>query len=279
MVDHNFVYPPNQEELPLPPWAEDCLNTFHQLFWNEVWREGQDAIEILHFEAKLAGHAYIKEGMILRAFQIYKLYRDLGYRTFQDYCFKEVGKKVWQCKQLMKAAMTGWQLLCEGFEKLPNCVAQASALRAKSEKEGIDGDVAADWQRCIDMAVTEAKPITAHFIESVLDPGSAKETKQIKLPYEVWRAFQKKASRAGLSVQEYLEKLANEGDSEPQEEESTQEDDPPAESEEQDQHNTGNDTRTTSTVQNDRKKLGSPSCDEISGSNQFIGILDDPIPY
>ncbi|NEN89776.1 MAG: hypothetical protein F6K48_13015 [Okeania sp. SIO3H1] len=279
MVDHNFVYPPDQDELPLPLWAQDCLNTFNQLFWNEVWREGQDAIEILHFEAKLAGHAYIKEGMILRAFQLYKLYRDLGYKTFQDYCLKEVGKKAWQCKQLIKAAMTGWHLLCEGFQKLPNCVAQASALLVKSTKEGTDGDIAADWQKCIDIAVTEGKPMTAHFIESVLDPDSVKKTKQIKLPFEVWRAFKKKANRAGLSVQEYLERLANEEDSESLEEESTQEDETPAESEEQDQHSTDNDTRTTSTVQNDRKELGDSICDEISGASQFIEIQDDPIPY
>ncbi|GGA39001.1 hypothetical protein [Okeania sp. KiyG1] len=279
MVDSNFTYPPNQDEMPLPDWAGDCLNTFCQLFEHEVWREGKQAIETLHFEAKLAGHAYIKEGMILRAFQIYKLYRCLGYRTFQDYCLKEIGKKVWRCKQLMEAAMTGWHLLCEGFQKLPNCVAQASALRAKSEKEGIDGDITADWQKCIDMAATEGEQMTAHYIEAVLDPDSIKKTKQVKLPFEVWQALKKKADRLGLSVQEYLEQLSREEESEPQEEEPTPEDEAPAENQGQDQHNTEDDTGTISTVQTDNGERGCPSSREILPPNQFDELLDDPIPY
>ncbi|NEO54109.1 MAG: hypothetical protein F6K54_14075 [Okeania sp. SIO3B5] len=278
MVDSNFVYPPDQDELPLPPWAQDCLNTFYQLFDNQVWREGKDAIEILNFEAKLARHAYIQEGMILRAFQIYKLYRDLGYKSFQDYCLKEVGKKVWQCKQLIKAAMTGWHLLCEGFEKLPNCVAQASVLFTKACKEGIDGDVVGDWQKCIDIATKEKKPMTSHFIESVLDPDSHKKTKQVKLPYEVWQAFKKKADRAGLSVQEYLEQLSKEGESEPQEEESTLEDDTPAENQGQSQYSTDNDTRTISTVHPDNGQREYPGSSEIPQINRFDRLSDDPIP-
>ncbi|NEQ74129.1 MAG: hypothetical protein F6K23_14425 [Okeania sp. SIO2C9] len=279
MTDHNFVYPPDQDELPLPPWANDCLKTFWQLFGNEVWREGKEAVEVLNFDAKLARHAYIQEGMILRAFQIYKLYRDLGYKSFQDYCLKEVGKKAWQCKQLMKAAMTGWHLLCEGFEKLPNCVAQASALLTNSCKGESDGNIIADWQKCIDIAATEKKPMTAHFIESVLDPDAHKKTKQVKLPFEVWEAFKKKADREGISVQEYLEKLSKEEESEPQEEKSTPQAEAPTEYQGESEYNTDNDSRATSAVQTDNRELGHPSCQEITRPSQFVRLPDDPIPH
>lgn len=279
MFDHNFVEPPNQNELPLPLWAKPCFETFNRLFGDEVWREGRDAIKDLNFDAKLAGHAYIQEGMILRAFQIYKLYRELGYKSFQDYCLKEVGKAVWRCKQLIDAAMAGWHLLCQGFEELPNCVAQATSLLNHARKKGVDGDIKADWQKCIDGAVAEKKAITADFIESVLDPDSHKKTKQVKLPFEVWQAFKKKADREGISVQEYLEKLSKEEESEPQEEELTPEEEASTENQGQDQHNTDNDARATSAVQTDYEKRGFPSDRKIPRISQFTRLPEDPIPY
>ncbi|MDY7005948.1 MAG: hypothetical protein SWX82_18980 [Cyanobacteriota bacterium] len=280
VTEHNFYCPPREVREFFPKWVTEIWQWQEDLFYKQIWRKGVASVKFLSIMMKRTKYAYILEGMMLRAFQIYRLYEHLGYKNFKTFCKEEHEKSPWQCNQIIKAALISWGLICKGFKKIPNCVAQATRLfdaYVQSEDEGFTIEKA--WQRCLNVASGLNKTITANFIQSVVSDEPAKECKQIKIPVDTWKKLKAKADEEGLSLEDYLEELVKEEESEPQEEESTPEDKAPTENQEQDQQNTDNDTRTILPVQTDNGKRRGPSCKEIPKPNQPAGLLDDPIPY
>ena len=73
-------------------------------------------------------HSYIINGVILWEIKLKKLYKQLRYKSFAEYCEKELNYKVWQCNRLIQAARVALILIHNGFDVIPTCESQCREL-------------------------------------------------------------------------------------------------------------------------------------------------------
>ncbi|NEP03842.1 MAG: hypothetical protein F6K25_16925 [Okeania sp. SIO2G4] len=206
LYDHKFETPFNDQELP--NWADGYLDKFCDLFWDNTWKEGDEAIASLEIDMLADRYAYIKEGMALRAFQIYKLYKNLGYKTFKEYCLKGLKKSVYYVKRVIKAAQISWSLMLEGFTELPDNVSQAQKLASSASQvsEEVDETVSC-WQEVLGKAKQESKPITANYIETTITGETIPPLATAKLPRDVWDKLKAQAKQQGVKPEKLLEDI------------------------------------------------------------------------
>ncbi len=192
----------------LPKWADSLLDTFQNCFWDEMWREGGEAIATLEREMIEARYFYVKEGMILKSFQLFSLYKLKGFKTFKDYCVKGLKKTVYYAKKVIKAAQIAWNLLLEGFIELPDNVSQAERLSNSARQVSEEGDETANcWSKVLEMSKKEGKGLTANYIEKTITGEESKPMASTKLPRKDWEKLGKKAKKLGKSTQELLEEI------------------------------------------------------------------------
>ncbi|NES64190.1 MAG: hypothetical protein F6K24_02440, partial [Okeania sp. SIO2D1] len=192
----------------LPNWADGYLDKFCDLFWHETWREGNDAIATLEIDMLADRYAYIKEGMALRAFQLYKLYENLGFKTFKQYCVKGLKKSVHYVKQVIKAAQTSWRLMLEGFTELPDNVSQATRLASSARQVSEEADETTScWQEVLDKAKHLSQPITASYIETTITGETAAPLATAKIPRDVWDKLKDRAREQGVKPEKLLEEI------------------------------------------------------------------------
>ncbi|NEQ74478.1 MAG: hypothetical protein F6K23_16415 [Okeania sp. SIO2C9] len=220
LYDHKFETPFNDPELP--NWADGYLDKFCDLFWDNTWKEGDEATASLEIDMLADRYAYIKEGMALRAFQIYKLYKDLGYKTFKEYCLKGLKKSVYYVKRVIKAAQISWSLMLEGFTELPDNVSQAQKLASSAGRVSSEVDETVNcWQEVLGKAKQESKPITATYIETTITGETTPPLATAKLPRDVWDKLKVQAKQQGVKPEKLLEEivgnyLGQEQDSDPE---------------------------------------------------------------
>ncbi|NES87751.1 MULTISPECIES: hypothetical protein [Okeania] len=206
LYNHGFEIPFNDPELP--QWADGHLDKFCDLFWNETWKNGDDAIASLEIDMLADRYAYIKEGMALRAFQIYKLYQNLGYKTFKQYCVKCLKKSVYYVKRVIKAAQISWSLMLEGFTELPDNVSQATRLATSVSQVSEETDETMScWQEVLDKAKDQSKPITANYIETTITGETTPLLATAKLPRDVWDKLRALAKQQGVKPEKLLEEI------------------------------------------------------------------------
>ncbi|NES08161.1 MAG: hypothetical protein F6K22_38560 [Okeania sp. SIO2F4] len=280
MTDLNLDIPPDREELPLPDWCSEIKDTYHELFYFQRWKEDEKWAAFFDVVAKRARYSYIIEGMVVLANKYYKLYQDRGYKTFEEYRKKEVKKSKWQCNQLVKAAKISWHLICQGFEEIPNCVSQAiRLLESAIKRDKHEPDVVGGWERCVEAAQEADRHITANFIEAVVTENPEEKRKQVNLPIPVYKGLEKKAKRLGMTLAEYLKKLAQEEESEPPQGPTPEGEHLQNESFAQNNNTTEHDTRTSQTVFTDQGKLGGECCAEILRTRPEFGVCYPEPPY
>ncbi len=272
--------PPDRDELPLPDWCSEIEETYGDLFYTQVWKDHKKWASFFDVVAKRARYSYIVEGLIVLANKYYKLYQDRGYRTFEDYRKKEIKKSKWQCNQLVKAAQVAWHLICQGFEEIPNCVAQATRLLESARKKNKgEPDVLGGWEKCLDAAETADRHVTANFIEAVVTETPEEKRKQINLPMPVYKALEKKAKRLGMTVAEYLGGLAEEEESGTPQEPTPEGEHLQDEISTQENNTTEHDTRATQAVFTDKAKLGGGCCTEVQRTRPESGVCYPEPPY
>ncbi|NEP82675.1 MAG: hypothetical protein F6K39_33715, partial [Okeania sp. SIO3B3] len=206
LYDHKFETPFNDPELP--NWADGYLDKFCDLFWDNTWFEGDEAIASLEIDMLADRYAYIKEGMALRAFQIYKLYENLGYKTFKEYCLKGLKKSVYYVKRVIKAAQISWSLMLEGFTELPDNVSQAQKLANSASQISSEVDETVScWQEVLGKAKEESKAITATYIETTIIGETISPLATAKLPRDVWDKLRAQAKQQGVKPEKLLEEI------------------------------------------------------------------------
>ncbi len=196
------------DDIQLPSWADSFSDTWHELFWHQDWKDEDSAIATLELEMKEARYSYIKEGMVLKAFQHYKWYIDKGFKTFKDYCEKSLKKPYFYVKRTITAAQVAWSLLLEGFVELPDNISQAQRLRksARQVSEECDETVSC-WEKVLESAKTEGKGLTANYIEKTITGEVSKPMANAQIPREDWDRLAKKAKGMGKPTQELLRDL------------------------------------------------------------------------
>ncbi|NET24700.1 hypothetical protein [Okeania sp. SIO1I7] len=206
LCDHKFEIPFDDPELP--NWADGYLDKFCELFWHETWREGGDAIATLEIDLLADRYAYIKEGMALRAFQLYKLYENLGFKTFKQYWVKGLKKSVYYVKRVINAAQVSWKLMLEGFTELPDNVSQATKLANSARQVSEEADETTNcWQEVLDKAKHLSQPITASYIETTITGETTAPLATAKIPRDVWDKLKDRAKEQGVKPEKLLEEI------------------------------------------------------------------------
>ena len=218
-------------DMNLPLWSNPFVDIWTDLFWEETWREADDAIA--YFEEQMIGarYSYIKEGMILKAFEYYKWYTDRGFKTFRQYCEKFLKKSYYAAKKTIKAAQTSWSLLLEGFTELPDNVSQADQLKTSAHKVSDEyGEIFECRQKVLETSQGEGRALTTNYIEKTITGEETKPMANIQIPRSDRDELAKIAKEMGKSPQELLQEvvkdyLKNQKDLGPESEDSEPTDD------------------------------------------------------
>ncbi len=206
IFNHGFEMPTG--EMELPPWADSFVNTWCELFWDQTWKDEDCAIAALEREMIEARYSYIKEGMVLRAFQYYKWYAQKGFKTFKNYCEKHLKKPYFYAKRTIEAAQVAWGLLLEGFTELPDNVSQAQSLKSSADKVSEEYDETFScWEKVLETSKAEGKALTANYIEKTITGEENKPMANAKIPRSDWDKLAKKAKKMGKSTQQLLQEI------------------------------------------------------------------------
>jgi len=185
-------------------------------FESEILDEGKFAdVNFLTAEIKRGFLDYVRQGIMLHTIRRYRLYKD-KFKDFKTYCEQELGRQHFYCKQIIKAAAICLQLIKFGFQTLPNCIAQATALQkyAVVDKYG-DCPLEEKWQQVVENVPKEK--ITAVTISDTIDENPEDRAKQIRIGGKAYQILQQKAAAAEMTVSKYLELLI--GGTEPSDDE------------------------------------------------------------
>jgi len=189
-------------------------------FESEIVDEGKFAdVNFLTAEIKRGFLDYVRQGIMLHTIRRYRLYKD-KFKDFKTYCEQELGRQHFYCKQIIKAAAICLQLIKFGFQTLPNCIAQATALQkyAVVDKYG-DCPLESKWQEVVENVPKER--ITAVTIAETIDENPEPRLQQVRIKKDTYACLAKKAAAINLSFAELLDRIADEYNSQEDTEEPT----------------------------------------------------------
>jgi hypothetical protein len=195
----------------LDNWAEPGVEEYQPLldFETEIMNEGKFAnVDFLTKEIRRGFLDYVRQGIMLHTIRRYRLYKD-KFKDFKTYCEQGLGRQLFYCKQIIKAADICLRLIKAGFKTLPNCVAQATTLGkyAAVDKYG-DSPLQSKWQEVVDKVPKER--ISAVTIAETIDENPEPRLQQVKIKKDTYALLAKKAAAAGLSFSQLLDRIADE---------------------------------------------------------------------
>ncbi|MGD1712860.1 hypothetical protein [Dapis sp. BLCC M172] len=192
----------------LPSWAVRIEKAFCDCFLERHWLRKAEDITQKQLEMIEARYSYIKEGIYLQSFRMFKAYQGRGFKTFRQYCEQGIKKPYIWAKNTIKAAQISWGLLMQGFTELPDNVSQAVRFAESNKKvEEQKPDMGENWKEVLNAARKQKKPLTANFIERNIVGEISESMATAKLPRDVWEKLAEKAHKKGKSTQKLLKEI------------------------------------------------------------------------
>lgn len=155
-------------------------------------------------ELMLSQYAYIKFGLILEKVRNQCMWKKCleKFSDFRSFCQRKANLNIWQAANAIKSAEVAVKLSFLGFTELPRNASQALKMADLSiERMGeVWGNV---LKKCA------GHKITALEIESQIDPDKVAANSTLKLPTAVVDGLARQATEYGLTIKEYLKRLAN----------------------------------------------------------------------
>jgi hypothetical protein len=149
-------------------------------------------------------YSYIKFGLILEKVRNQSWWKNCAekFKDFRDFVQAKCNFNIWQAANAIKSAQVAVRLAFLGFEELPRNASQALKMADLSiERLGeVWGNV---------LATCQGHKITAGAIEMAINPDKQSSTETLRLPAGVAEALRRQAIDYGLTLPEYLERLAN----------------------------------------------------------------------
>lgn len=163
---------------------------------------GDFNLDSLTFQLRNDSLSYVRQGLILFKIKSMRLYSKVC-KTFKEFCQTYARYSVWYCNRLIVSAKVVMELVCNNFELLPKCEAQARSLLYASE-----GDIVRGWRSVVE----EIKPheITANSIRQHLKPKEEKDEpvkEKIEVDRPLYKSILSVALGVNLSVVQLLEEL------------------------------------------------------------------------
>ena len=149
-------------------------------------------------------YAYVKFGLLLEQVRNGCCWNRCveKFSDFRSFCQKKVNLNIWQVANAIKSAQVAVRLTFLGFTELPRNASQALKLAELSNCRltQVWGDV---------IKSCEGHKITAMAIESQINPDQQSASETLKLPKRVADALRRQAIEYGLTLQQYLQRLAD----------------------------------------------------------------------
>jgi hypothetical protein len=163
-----------------------------------------DDIDDTEYQLITNQYAYVKFGLILekirtRAWWVKCVEK---FQDFRAFCQAKVNLNIWQASNAIKSAQVAVRLAYLGFTELPRNASQALKMSDLSIER-----LAEVWSNVIKSC--EGHKITALAIESQINPDKPVTSSTLRLPAAVIDGLTRQAIERGLTLNEYLERLAN----------------------------------------------------------------------
>jgi hypothetical protein len=155
-------------------------------------------------ELMISQYAYIKLGLILEKVRNQCMWKKCleKFSDFRSFCQRKVNLNIWQATNAIKSAQVAVKLSFLGFTELPRNASQALKMADLSIERL--GEV---WGNVIKSCA--GHKITALAIDSQIDPDKVAANSTLKLPTAVVDGLARQAIEHGLTLKEYLKRLAN----------------------------------------------------------------------
>lgn len=185
----------------------DLVNEFQSDIL-DLDRRDMDEVE---WQLMNSQYSYIKFGLVLEKVRNQCMWKACveKFADFRQFCQRKVNLNIWQVANAIKSAQVAVRLAFLGFEELPRNASQALKMADLSiERLGeVWGNV---------LATCQGHKITAGAIEMAINPDKQSSTETLRLPAGVAEALRRQAINYGLTLPEYLERLANGEELEPE---------------------------------------------------------------
>ncbi|MGB3511685.1 MAG: hypothetical protein WBA93_21090 [Microcoleaceae cyanobacterium] len=282
MTAFEFDFDFNLEEQP--DWMHRIIQTRDSLFYENLSGDLLDRIESIFDDLKYKTYAYIEEGLIYKAFQVFKLYKKFKCNTFKDFCVRVIKKKAWWVQRIIKAAEVGMYLASRCFQELPANPSQAYALYEPMKKDKSyykDAyDLEKTWKQILDKTEKEQTNITTKIIEEVTNPDQQKSA-SIKVSKSLSEKLKQKAKELGVTQKDLIEKIFDdyfegEGTTEVTPEEYARwTEDFQSMTSEYNQHN--DETETQAAISQIGGEMGEAECITIPEISGATGLSEEPL--
>jgi hypothetical protein len=161
-------------------------------------------IEQAEYELLASQYAYIKFGLILEKFRDRSWWKRCHehFTDFKDFCKRKVNLSRWQVVNAIKSANVAIRLVFLGFSNLPRNAAQALAM-ADLSLERL-GEV---WGNLTQNLAHHQ--ITTDVIKREISPDAVPLASTIRIPTALLSRLREQAQDVGLTLNQYLEQLAD----------------------------------------------------------------------
>jgi hypothetical protein len=173
-------------------------------FQNDLDYECDQDPDYTEYHLAISQYAYVKFGMLLEQIRnkcCWKIFAE-KFTDFKDFCQKKANISIWQALNAIKSARVCRNLIDLGYLELPRNASQALKM-AELSIERLD-EV---WGNVLKSCA--GHKITAHAIESQINPDKQPTSSTIKLPAPLMEKLQRQAANAGVTLSEYLGELVD----------------------------------------------------------------------
>lgn len=199
MPDPLDMIPSPDSDIELEEWQEYLLQNLYDI--NDDTIDCERGFRTGLTDLKLNHYSWVKFGFLAYQFKLKRIYK-YCYRTWQEFCDKELHQSHWYVDKIIKAARVVKDLICAGFKVLPQNEYQCRSLTKFWGDELID-----NWAMIVD--AVPAHLITADLIKSRFESRKKQEQKWVKVDPKIWEEFEYKARTKGLDpnqiIEDYLE--------------------------------------------------------------------------
>ncbi len=151
--------------------------------------------------AQIKNHqfSWVKFGVWAFQFKVKRFYKH-HHKTWRQFCEKELHQSHWYVDKIIKATRVIKDLICAGFDVLPQNEYQCRPLTKFWGEE-----LTENWKMIVD--AVEPHLITSDLIKSRFCSREPRDEKWLKVDGQVWEEFEYKARSRGLDPKQIIEDI------------------------------------------------------------------------
>ncbi len=178
-------------------WQRLILEEFGKS--DDLTRDDKYGYEDALHQLKSQQFGWVKLGAWAFQFKLKRFYK-YHHKTWREFCEKVLHQSHWYVDKIIKATRVIKDLLCAGFDVLPQNEYQCRPLTKFWGEELID-----NWGMIVD--AVEPHLITSDLIKSRFCSREKRDNKWLKVDGQVWEEFEYKSRSKGLDPKQIIENI------------------------------------------------------------------------